>query len=1186
LSYFSRSWKFTTLLILLFGVSALLFPSARAQFGDLPPPPFPGNPFFAIDEVISDGSSILVTWTLGDKGGLIGGTRSVAFFPTLNGNLGTGQGGIQGLRALHKNLDGNLVYPWTTWKDGSCNANVTDQSQYGTGSQYQTRFTSLWDANTQSFESADDLVPSDRLYVTIFDGIVFGSPCNLEGDAPFFTDPEPYVIEVSGPVVSNLNQLRSNAITAINEGGITAETVVVFRGVPLGPAGEQVKLQVELRKFPEPFTGVFDGGILESSFVLFGDVASITRSGLLDGAYHWRARVVDTNSNASDWNEFGDGGNVDFFIKPTPASNPYIYIDGVTSDGSTLSVQWTLLTKGTLASGNQVIAFFPTLNGNLGTGQGGIQGLRALHKNLDGNPSYPSTTWRSGGICNLNVTDQSFYTPGIQYETHFSSIWDVAEATLKDINSLTPADRMRVTVFNGVVSGSPCNFEGDAPFFSDPESYEITLPIKEPVIIIPGIMGSRLNRVSDGEEVWPNIQEMATPLNNKDSYLNELQLSSNGQEVVAQEMNPLDIIEEESILGFNQIFYGNLVNDFRNEGYVDDVDLLLIPYDWRLDISENVIKLKEVIDDALSKSFTGKVNIIAHSMGGVLVKEYLKQFPGMSNDINKLVFAGVPQLGSPKAFKALNYGDNMGFEIGPIDILNPERIKIISQNMPGVYQLLPSRKYVDLAGGYVKDFRNSGKILSYDETEIFMTTDPDLPDYRNSTLLDLADNFHVSQDNQAISVSNIYNIVGCQNAETIGSIRLYPDNEIDITPVDGDGTVPFISAMNDAGSFNNYFALYSEIKANHTGLIKNENLVGLIADIVEGNPIVLPAGVSRFSADCFAELPDPTQVIFSTHSPVELHVYDSSGNHTGPLSNGDIELGIPGSNYYKIGENSFVFVPAGDTYRVEVVATDLGDFDLKIKGYHGSALGEVVTYLDIPINNSNAVAELTFTGFDGPLSLNVDEDGSGDFNKTFEPNAILLGSETEDITPPEINITSPEPVEYIQSELIPISYTIIDTDSGVAFSKVRLDGEEFALSDIDLFFQVLGGHTLSVTAYDKAGNPGVRSVTFNVVTTLSNIISNLDRSFEIGWIPRRSIYNNLLNYLEKADRISQKVVDLEEDVLERPQLERRLEKERKKYQSALEDFIKNLERQYNRGYISKEAFDLLREGTQWLLDNL
>ncbi len=39
----------------------------------------------------------------------------------------------------------------------------------------------------------------------------------------------------------------------------------------------------------------------------------------------------------------------------------------------------------------------------------------------------------------------------------------------------------------------------------------------------------------------------------------------------------------------------------------------------------------------------------------------------------------------------------------------------------------------------------------------------------------------------------------------------------------------------------------------------------------------------------------------------------NSGRHTGPLPNGDIELGIPGSTYQTIGDNDFVLLPASDT---------------------------------------------------------------------------------------------------------------------------------------------------------------------------------------------------------------------------------------------------------------------------------
>jgi hypothetical protein len=89
---------------------------------------------------------------------------------------------------------------------------------------------------------------------------------------------------------------------------------------------------------------------------------------------------------------------------------------------------------------------------------------------------------------------------------------------------------------------------------------------KEPVIIVPGIMGSRLNRVSDGEEVWPNIGEMIRLNNGQDAYLNELQLDSSGQELPSQIMDSPEVVEEELVLGFNQVVYGNLINYFRNQG--------------------------------------------------------------------------------------------------------------------------------------------------------------------------------------------------------------------------------------------------------------------------------------------------------------------------------------------------------------------------------------------------------------------------------------------------------------------------------------------------------------------------------------------------------------------------------------------------------------------------------------------
>lgn len=83
------------------------------------------------------------------------------------------------------------------------------------------------------------------------------------------------------------------------------------------------RLQVELRRFEEPFTGTDDGGILTSDSVYGGGfvrVPAVLSDGsrpaiqLSDGKYHWRARAVDNLGNASPWHEFGSTGNVDFEI--------------------------------------------------------------------------------------------------------------------------------------------------------------------------------------------------------------------------------------------------------------------------------------------------------------------------------------------------------------------------------------------------------------------------------------------------------------------------------------------------------------------------------------------------------------------------------------------------------------------------------------------------------------------------------------------------------------------------------------------------------------------------------------------------------------------------------------------------------------------------------------------------------
>src|SRR3989344_2596241 len=90
------------------------------------------------------------------------------------------------------------------------------------------------------------------------------------------------------PTLSTL--LQWDGSTSLSEGWILpSPRAISFSANVSDPDGDQVKLQVELRRFEEPFTGIDDGGILTSDPVPSGsENVRVTRFGLSDGKYHWR----------------------------------------------------------------------------------------------------------------------------------------------------------------------------------------------------------------------------------------------------------------------------------------------------------------------------------------------------------------------------------------------------------------------------------------------------------------------------------------------------------------------------------------------------------------------------------------------------------------------------------------------------------------------------------------------------------------------------------------------------------------------------------------------------------------------------------------------------------------------------------------------------------------------------------
>ena len=151
-----------------------------------------------------------------------------------------------------------------------------------------------------------------------------------------------------------------------------------------------------------------------------------------------------------------------------------------------------------------------------------------------------------------------------------------------------------------------------------------------------------------------------------------------------------------------------------------------------------------------------------------------------------------------------------------------------------------------------------------------------------------------------------------------------------------------------------------------------------------------------------------------TTCAVALHVYDSEGHHVGPGEDGELELEIPGTQFYRQDGSGLSIVTSEElTFRVEVtgVVTPGATFDLLLgKELRGNATDTLLAYKDIEITSST-VATLQISSTVNPeWVLMVDLYGDGTLVQEKSPDhkmviALPLGDLEEDVE------AAPLPVE-------------------------------------------------------------------------------------------------------------------------------------------------------------------------------
>ncbi|MDD5068527.1 MAG: right-handed parallel beta-helix repeat-containing protein [Candidatus Pacebacteria bacterium] len=545
------------------------------------------------------------------------------------------------------------------------------------------------------------------------------------------------------------------------------------------------------------------------------------------------------------------------------------------------------------------------------------------------------------------------------------------------------------------------------------------------VAFLPGIEGSRLYKqgLIFEDQLWePNYY----------SDVEALHLDANGKSKDPS-VYTKDVIDSVNIAG-TKIYrsFMDEMDGLKTAGTISDWEPL--PYYWRLsadDTVANPVKLAgggtysmvAQIENLAANSKTGKVTLIAHSMGGIVSKALIKalEAKGEAGLIDKLILVASPQIGTPQTIGSLLHG--YGEELFHGLLAGAATMRTFGENLSGAYQLLPSAEYFtkvsdpvvtfDPSIDTVSDFRQKygesistkaglqNFLLGADGRAKPSAEDITLPNILNSTILTNVNTLHDNIDSYQIPSDIAVTQIAGWGLDTIKGIKYQTkdvtvcadkgacqtNKELDMRPIfteDGDGTVvvPSAAKLNTSKYFFD-FPLYNSqfnISLEHKNILESS----VILDFLKNKIIEATS-----SADFITSTePDPVdlgkQIRLSGHSPISLDLYDSDGHHTGLISipNSDFnyaEEQIPNSYYFELGDGKYVGFPDDNSTNVKISGTGIGTFTLDIERVVGGQTTTTSSYADIPVFPTTQ-ASLLVSATSTTLSLDLDGNGAVDFN--------------------------------------------------------------------------------------------------------------------------------------------------------------------------------------------------------------
>jgi len=360
--------------------------------------------------------------------------------------------------------------------------------------------------------------------------------------------------------------------------------------------------------------------------------------------------------------------------------------------------------------------------------------------------------------------------------------------------------------------------------------------------------------------------------------------------------------------------YDNIKQTFLNEGYVQNDDYFEFYYDWRKPVDLLADKLDDFLGSIvlLDKPPDSKINLVGHSMGGVVARAYVQKYGEES--VNKLVTTGSPHEGVIPAWQAWSggeVGDRWSWQwIGLQLYLQLHKGKYLSP-VRAVQDLTPALENLTPIFDFAKD--ESGEIINVETMSSY-----------NNYLDNLKTNLTNEIKQLMVTIAgHEYN----QSKDTVEWFKLGDRNFLDRLLGKWPEGKPIETEYTDLGDLTvlEKSALVNEslneiVDSSHVELVSSSEGIEAILESLGMSEVTVSSQV--------ASLPRNPSLIFFLHSPANIQVTSPDGFQAGH----GVVSQIPNSIYSPEDKMLIIYNALIGEYEVRMLGEDDGQYGLEV-GY-------------------------------------------------------------------------------------------------------------------------------------------------------------------------------------------------------------------------------------------------------------